>query len=188
MYLWSFVQLQRTRPSARSAQRARRQRIFNRAVLGATLVIIVIVSVYALYRPPGVVLPDYLTRCVPLKGALVYSSSFSIKILVRGSNSTVPAGIGIDGTCVKPIHTFSPAGTVHIDTNENRTYTLKDFFLLWGIKYGAIYANFDKDQLFNLHGPTILKVNNQTDPRFENYPLPTGGSTIQNAVISISYG
>ena len=168
------------------ARRVRRQRIFNRVVLVGTLVIIIIVTAYAFSRPQGLVLPSYLNRCVPVRAKLAYSSDFIVQILVNGQNVTIPSGIGIVGSCIRPIHTFSSSGTVHIDTDENRTYTLKDFFLLWGITYGEKYATFNSNQLLLQHGPTVLRVGNQTDSRFENLPLPTSGNAQANPIITVS--
>ena len=177
-------------------RRARKQKIFNRAVLVAAMVIIVVVTAYALSRPTSVVLPAYLSRCVPLTGTLAYSSSFELQILVNGANQTIPGGIGILGkTCIRPVHTFvgkTGPVTVYIDTDVNRTYTLKDFFLVWGSTFGPTWANFSSDQLFQLRADSShaisMEVGNKTNTSFENYPLPMSGSALTNPRIVISYG
>jgi len=183
-----------------NAERARRQQFFNRAVIVATVIVIVIVTAYALSRPTSVELPDYLNRCIPETGTLAYSSSFQLQILINGANYTIPGGIGILGkSCIRPIHTFvSKTGpvTLYVDSDVNRTYTLKDFFLLWGSTYGLTYATFSRDELFtyradNTHLITMRIVNaNETreDASFGDYPLPTRGNTSTNPLILISYG
>jgi len=181
-------------------EKARRQQILNRAILTTTVIIIIAVSAYALSRPSGVVLPDYLNRCIPEKGKLVYSSNFQLQILVNRANFTIPAGIGVlSQTCVRPIHTFvAKTGpvTIYVDSDVNRTYTLKDFFLVWGATYGSTYATFNKDQIFTYQADSthqlvmrqVLANETLVDPSFENYPLPKGGNTATNPGIQISYG
>lgn len=177
---------------ATPGERARRQKNFNRVVLVVTLTIIIVVTVYALSRPQGVALPSYLDRCVPLKSTLSYSSSFLIHIMINGVNQTIPSGIGIIGTCIRPIHTYRASGVVYIDSIDNRTYSLHEFFLMWGSSYGETYATFNKGQLFSYQGdanhPIVLKVGNQTQLSYESLPLPVGGDSTTNAPISIIYG
>lgn len=97
------------------------------------------------------------------------------------------------GTCVRPIHTFSGSGTVHIDTDENRNYTLGDFFLVWGNSYGPDFATFNKDQIFIYRTDAThsirMTVNSSPEIRFENYPLPRDGNTQTKPYrIVIAYG
>jgi hypothetical protein len=165
---------------------------FNRLVIVITLAIIVVVTVYALSRPTGVALPSYLDRCVPLSGKLAYSSSFEIQIKINGVNQSIPGGIGVYGNCVRPVHTFRSNGVAYVDSPDNRTYTLQDFFTVWGSTFGDPYSTFNSGQLFSYRADAshhiTLKVGNQTDIRFENYPLPTSGDSLHNPVILITYG
>jgi hypothetical protein len=71
-----------------------------------------------------------------------------LTIFVHGAPRQVPAGIGIGpplevnetpvgafvtgGTCFMWLHTHSPDGIIHTESPINRTYTLGNFFDIWG--------------------------------------------------------
>src|SRR5207245_10388445 len=81
--------------SQSSVERAKsRQRLFNRAVLLATLIIIAVVAAYALTRQQPVALPFYLNYCIPLKEPFVYRELYIVTIIVSGVEQTAPQYIG----------------------------------------------------------------------------------------------
>src|SRR5262245_14575940 len=55
-----------------------------------------------------------------------------LTILVNGSPVTVPAGIGIKAAGDLPLHTHDASGTIHVESPGARTFTLADFFAVWG--------------------------------------------------------
>ena len=57
----------------------------------------------------------------------------SVYVLASQSNGGVliPANVGFDATCARPIHTHDISGTLHLETGVNRNYTVGDFFLIW---------------------------------------------------------
>ncbi|HEV2378071.1 MAG TPA: hypothetical protein VGS19_38645 [Streptosporangiaceae bacterium] len=74
-----------------------------------------------------------------------------LTLFVDGSPRQVPAGIGIpgaqfqstpqgsfvtSGNCFYWLHTHAAAGIIHIESPVQRTYTLGDFFDLWGQPLG----------------------------------------------------
>lgn len=184
--------MQKHRRPAALNPKARRQKIFNRAILVGTIIVIVVVTAYAFSRPQPATLPVYLSRCIPLRGPYAYNSTFQIFIIVNGANASVPKGIGIEGSCVRPIFTLSGSGTVHISTDQNRVYTLGDFFLVWGNTYGSNWATFNSNQLWSMQAGNghylSMTVNNSTNTDFENYRLPINGDTTFNPYkIVISY-
>jgi len=160
----------------------------------AILVIIVAVAAYAFTRPTSVALPDYLDRCIPIAGGtFAYHSVPQLRITIRGQNLTIPANIGIVGTCVRPIHTFTPTGTIHIDTDVDRNYTLGDFFLVWGNTFGVRYGTFNQNQIFNFQTDSThsltMKVNNQTNTDFQNLVFPKNSNSTTNPFqVAIAYG
>jgi hypothetical protein len=127
-----------------------------------------------------VALPDYLNRCVT--GTLLYHSHPSLTIIVSGSTQSIPANVGIGGICNKPIHTHDATGTLHVETDENRDYTLGDFFLIWGNwADSGQRAIFNSTQIFgdrvgNGHSLTMT-VNNAPNNLFQNYPIPRNAGT-----------
>jgi hypothetical protein len=71
----------------------------------------------------------------------------SLQIYVNGQLQPMPAGVGIvlpDGTnsphltsngatsCIYSLHTHDASGIVHIESPDNRTYTLGNLFDIWG--------------------------------------------------------
>ncbi|NCS99410.1 hypothetical protein GW765_00295 [Candidatus Parcubacteria bacterium] len=56
-----------------------------------------------------------------------------ISISVDGEEEFIPANVGIEGLCMREVHTHDATGTIHIETKEvNTTYTLPDFFAVLG--------------------------------------------------------
>ena len=60
-------------------------------------------------------------------------------ILDHGKPVSIPARIGIpDGKqCLYWLHTHTPDGILHIEAPQDRTFTLGDFFTVWGQPLGA---------------------------------------------------
>jgi len=168
--------------------------MFNMGVAAATIIIIVVVTAYAISRPQPVPLPTYLDTCIPLKGPLAYSESFRLRLIINGGNLSIPAGIGINGTCVRPLYTLTPgSGGVHVATVQNRTYTLNDFFLVWGSTYGQPWNVFDQGHLFSYTADSThhitMTVNNQTSTDYQNYVLPRNADPQLNPYeIRITFG
>jgi hypothetical protein len=71
-----------------------------------------------------------------------------LDIFVNGKHITIPAGIGIfDGQFLTELHTHSagaeglpgpagrPTGVIHLEANKKGTYTLGQFFGVWGVRF-----------------------------------------------------
>ncbi len=181
------------RHKEKSIGQDRRQRAFNLTILAIGLVIIVVISAYALTRPTTVTLPPYLNVCIPTVGNPVYVSTPQLNITINGQHLGIPFDIGIVGKCIRPISTRSEGGgVIHIDALLDRDYTLGDFFLVWGNTFGVQYADFSQTQIFGYkvggnHTLTLM-INNQTDMRFQNYPFPRDANFTSNPLhIYITY-
>jgi hypothetical protein len=60
-----------------------------------------------------------------------------VTIFVNGSARQIPQGVGIvDNTCLYWLHTHQPDGIIHVESGVQRTYTLGDFFDIWGQQLG----------------------------------------------------
>jgi hypothetical protein len=99
-----------------------------------------------------------------------------LTIFVHGSARQVPAGIGVPsaeaestpqgpfiaaGTCFYWLHTHAADGIIHIESPVQRTFTLGNFFDLWGQALGP-------DQVGPATGPVVAIYNGQryeADPR-----------------------
>jgi hypothetical protein len=55
-------------------------------------------------------------------------------LLDHGKPVAIPANIGIPAgkRCIYWVHTHTPDGIIHIEAPLNRSFTLGDFFLIWG--------------------------------------------------------
>jgi hypothetical protein len=71
-----------------------------------------------------------------------------LDVFVNGKPTTVPVGIGIyDGQFITEIHTHSkgaegiagnpnqPSGVIHVESPTKTTYTLGQFFGVWGVRF-----------------------------------------------------
>jgi hypothetical protein len=59
-----------------------------------------------------------------------------LDLYVDGRKVTVPAGIGIDPAVgYAPLHTHDTSGVVHVESPTVRTYTLGEFFAVWGVRF-----------------------------------------------------
>ena len=62
-----------------------------------------------------------------------------VDVFVSGRRMVVPAGIGIDpgGRFISPIHTHDTTGIIHVESPTVRTFTLGEFFGVWGVRFGG---------------------------------------------------
>ena len=104
----------------------------------------------------------------------------NLTLITDGNPVPIPENIGIDKTLYKdhslskygmpgmaPLHTHDSSGTLHVESNANRNYTLGEFFNIWGL---------------NLEGKTIkVTTDDNLVPNFRNYILKDG----ENMVVEI---
>ncbi len=125
----------------------------------------------------------------------------------------IPANVGLGSNCIRPIHTHDGSGTLHVETDQNRDYTLADFFLIWGKVFNSSgifpstqplssYPYLDRcipdgtTLVYHSH-PTLtiifkkdapstiaMTVNGNPEPLLQNYVLPRNAA----ANIVITYG
>ncbi len=55
-----------------------------------------------------------------------------LAIVIRGRQATVPANVGIRADCLYWLHTHNASGVIHIEAGTPGTYTLGQFFSVWG--------------------------------------------------------
>jgi hypothetical protein len=111
---------------------------------------------------------------------LVFHIHAHLTVFVDGAARQIPAAIGIpgaqaentptgpyiaSGSCFYWLHTHAADGIIHIESPVHRTYTLGDFFDIWGQPLGP-------DQVGPARGPVTAIYNHQVyrgNPR--NIPL-----------------
>jgi hypothetical protein len=122
---------------------------------------------------------------------VAYHIHAHLAIFVDGQGRTVPYGIGIPnpqvdnssgepfvvgGSCFYWLHTHTTDGVIHIESPDQRTYTLGNFFDIWGQPLSATQVGGDR-------GSVTAYVNGQRytgDPR--QIPLTA------HAVIQLNVG
>lgn len=59
-----------------------------------------------------------------------------LDLSVDGRRVTVPGGIGIDESqgFISPLHTHDESGVIHVESPAVRTFTLGQFFAVWGLR------------------------------------------------------
>jgi hypothetical protein len=68
---------------------------------------------------------------------LLFHIHSHLTIFVDGAARQVPQGVGFDdNTCLHWLHTHAPDGIIHIESPEHRTFTLGNFFDVWGQQLG----------------------------------------------------
>jgi hypothetical protein len=71
----------------------------------------------------------------PVEGTVIHIHQH-LDIFVDGHQVTVPAGVGIDPAVgYAPLHTHDPSGIVHVESPTVRSYTLGEFFAVWGVRF-----------------------------------------------------
>jgi hypothetical protein len=71
----------------------------------------------------------------PMEGTAVHLHQH-LDLYVDGHKVPVPAGIGIDPAVgFAPLHTHDASGVVHVESPTVRTYTLGQFFAVWGVRF-----------------------------------------------------
>jgi hypothetical protein len=60
-----------------------------------------------------------------------------LDLLINGQSVPVPMGVGIDptGQFISPIHVHDTSGIVHVESPTVQTFTLGQFFDIWGLKF-----------------------------------------------------
>lgn len=53
-----------------------------------------------------------------------------LKITIDGKAEAIPANIGLD-SCERAVHTHDDTGTLHVEAQDSREYTVGDFFTVW---------------------------------------------------------
>ncbi|MFN2595237.1 MAG: hypothetical protein ABR579_10160 [Actinomycetota bacterium] len=121
-----------------------------------------------------------------------------LDIFVGGRKVPVPAGIGIasDDSFIAPLHTHDTTGIMHVESNVRRSFTLGQFFDVWGVRLdgdciggyctgggrtlsayvnGATYTGNPRDIELTSHEEIVLDFGNSSEqpaqiPSHSNFP------------------
>jgi hypothetical protein len=97
-----------------------------------------------------------------------------LDIFIDGSPYAVPSEIGIvSNQCIYWMHTHDDSGIIHIESPTKRTFTLGEFFDIWGKTFdnNRLFDNFVEEGGNNSNNSSLSvylngnRVNNATDYR-----------------------
>lgn len=148
-------------------QQQRRQRTIITFTIVAVLIAIIVGVIIFLPHPPQnpVQLPPYLDHCVTSPNPF-YHSHPHLVITISGIGQALPVTFetGYDPGCGRVMHTHDSSGIIHVETDQDVSYTLGDWFLIWGHWAGSTTtATFNSTQIFNNEaGPSTGHTLNMT--------------------------
>jgi hypothetical protein len=106
------------------------------AILGGIIILVVVLLVIGNKQANPIIVSEDGTEipCLPNGHQQVATHIHPILTLtVDGEEEIIPGNIGIDGYCMREVHTHDTTGTIHIETAKaGVVYTLTDFFTVWG--------------------------------------------------------
>ncbi len=112
------------------------------------------------------------TREVAMSCTLHLHTKFHIHqhlvILVNGLPQTIPANTGVTFACMNPLHTHDETGEIHVESPDQRDFTLGDFFAVWD-------KTFDRNQIFDYKADAdheiVMTVNDNVSQEYEKLVL-----------------
>ncbi|HEY5354216.1 MAG TPA: hypothetical protein VIK57_17335 [Streptosporangiaceae bacterium] len=128
-----------------------------------------------------------------------------LTVFVNGAARQVPAAIGIpraqaentpngpfiaSGTCFYWLHTHAPDGIIHIESPVQRTYTLGDFFDIWGQPLSANQVGPARGPVTALYNGRVYQGNPRDIPleKHAQIQLEVGKPLIPPASITFPNG
>lgn len=104
-----------------------------------SLIPALVLALYALpaASPPPLQPADGATvegvRCQPLEGQVLHIHAH-LTVLIKGSAVAIPSDVGRPAAagCIYWVHTHADDGIIHVESPTKRTFTLGEFFALWG--------------------------------------------------------
>jgi len=131
---------QRNREAQREqARRKRGQRIIQSSLVAGGVVLFAVILYFVINANStnsssnaGPKVIDGIA-CQTSEGAVTHIHT-ALKMYVNGQQSPIPAGIGINNapSCLYALHTHATNNIIHVEAPDQKTYTLGQFFDIWG--------------------------------------------------------
>lgn len=86
---------------------------------------------WAAFKEQQVASKPPLEQCVEHAGLGMHIHP-QLQITQDGQPVMIPANIGIEPTCMRPIHTHDVSGMIHLEFPVQHDFTLGEFFKVWG--------------------------------------------------------
>lgn len=150
----------------------KRDRDRNIAVAAVVLVVVLIIFLrfFPLVKTPAkqTTLPPHLDQCVEHGGKLSMHIHSQLSIVIDGQAQSIPANIGLESFCMRPIHTHDDSGTLHLEFPQTRDVRLGDFFAIWGKRFDQ---NCVLDTCAEANKIVKMRVNGKDNTEFERYVM-----------------
>jgi hypothetical protein len=98
----------------------------------------------------------------------------SLRIMIDGEQRSIPGGIGLGSGLMRPIHTHDGSGEMHVEGPCKRTFSLGEFFDVWG-------EEFSSECIFDncvASGKLKVTVNGEESGRFREIILEDKDSIV----------
>jgi hypothetical protein len=123
---------ERARVAAQERNRRRKRQVLGGVALALTTLLVATAAFVALRSRSG---PGSAAAsevgCSAMEQT-AYHVHAHLDIFVDGREVTVPPNIGIELNCIRWLHTHDDSGIIHVEAPERHTYSLGDFFRVWG--------------------------------------------------------
>ncbi len=70
--------------------------------------------------------------CLLPNVAIIQHIHPTLQIIVNSIPEKISADIGLSDSCKRAIHTHDTSGTLHVEAQDRHSYTLGEFFAVWG--------------------------------------------------------
>jgi hypothetical protein len=90
-----------------------------------------LLSPVGLPSPVGETLSEIMNLCVEHNVNLITRMYPHIRIVIDGKEEPIPANIGVEENCMRPVHTYDETGTIHVEAAKTVNIPLGEFFRLW---------------------------------------------------------
>jgi len=161
-------QQQRKKRVLEEVQRQRRrQRTLTLIVIGVALVAIIAGGAYVLSTQRSSTLPGYLNVCVSGYGN-AYHAHAHLAITINGLPQAIPGDVGRTSGCLRPLHTHATDGVIHIEPDQDGTFKLGDFFLIWNQSFNT--TRFMSQPYSS--GQLTMTVNGAPNQSLQSYVFP----------------
>jgi len=144
---------------------ARRRRVITWSSIVAAVLVVSVVAYFVITNinssrsttTQGTpTIPDTASQAYPVIGGVPCDTSghdtdyhihVHVTIYLNGKQTQIPAQVGIpDQTCLYWLHTHDTSGVIHIEAPAGHTYTLGNFFQIWGQQFSALQYPPELDQ------------------------------------------
>lgn len=98
---------------------------------------------------------------------LVIHDHVDLRIVINSEAQAIPANVGIDGLCLRAVHTHDDTAHLHVESPVQRTFTLAEFFQVWG-------KPFNSTQIFD----SVVDENHRIRVTVDGQEVHTYGDTV----------